>query len=178
MMKYLWPVLALTTLAGCGDNATTRPDNLLAGNDFEGLEGWTNEVPMPALTRDKAHSGVYSVRVGPGVDYSNGFIGTLGKLSATKPTQIQVKGWAYVPTGPTGAALVTQLMDPAAPKPVVWESLALDKLVKKRNEWTEVEKTITVPANANPNFKLYVYLWSGGQPNVAYLDDVQILRAK
>ena len=74
--------------------------------------------------------------------------------------------------------MVTQLMDPAVTngKPVMYDAISLDKAAKSRNEWVEVEKTVTLPANAGPTFKLYVYLWSGGSPNVAYLDDVQVLR--
>ena len=181
MKKYSYLALALAMLAGCGDkNASNRPENLLTGNDFEQMEGWNGEAALPSLTKDKAHSGSYSMRVGPGVDYSNGFIGSLGKLSSTRVNKIQVKAWVFVPAGATAAALVTQLMDPAQAngKPLMYDALPLDKAVKARNEWAEVEKTITLPANASPNFKLYVYLWSGGSPNVAYIDDVQLLEEK
>lgn len=178
MKKYSLLLLTAATLAGCGDESSSRPANYLTGNDFEQLEGWTGDVALPSLTKEKAHSGSYSVRVGPGIDYGNGFIGTLGKLSPTRLTQVQVKGWVFVPAGTVTAGIVTNLVDPAATdgKAALWEVLPLDKAVKKRNEWVEVEKTLTLPANAGPNFKLYVYLWSGGSPSVAYLDDVQLLR--
>lgn len=178
MKKYTLLLLTAATLAGCGDKSSSRPANYLTGNDFDQLEGWTGDMVLPSLTKEKAHSGAYSMRVGPGIDYSNGFIGTLGKISPTRLTQIQVKAWVYVPAGNVTAAIVTQLMDPASTdgKMAMWEPMPLDKAVKKRNEWVEVEKTLTLPANAGPNFKLYVYMWSGGAPNVAYLDDVQVLR--
>lgn len=179
MKRYTLLLLTAATLAGCGDkNGSTHPANFLTGNDFDQLEGWTGDMPQPSLTKEKAHSGAYSVHVGPGIEYSNGFIGTLGKLSPTRLTQVKVKGWVFLPTGTVTAGIVTNLTDPAATdgKPALWEALPLDKAVKKRNEWVEVEKTLTLPANAGPNFKLYVYLWSGGSQNVAYLDDLQILR--
>lgn len=178
---YLAVALALTTLAGCGDNnGSSRPANLLTGNDFEQIEGWNGEAVVASLTKEKAHSGIYSMRVGPGVDYSSGFLGALGKLSATRVNKIQVKAWVFVPAGATAASLVTQLMDPAQAngKPLMYDALSLDKAVKARGEWTEVEKTITLPATASPTFKLYVYLWSGGSPNVAYIDDIQLLEEK
>jgi hypothetical protein len=183
MKKYTFLALAgaLAGLAGCGDKSSAaRPENLLTGNDFEELEGWTADTQLPSLTRDKAHSGTFSMRVGPGIDYANGFIGALGKLSPTRLNQVQVKAWVYLPNGNATAALVTSVIDPAAAdgKPALWDSLPLEKAAKSRNEWVEIEKTITLPANAGPNFKLYAYLWSGGAPNLAYIDDMQILRVK
>ena len=119
------------------------------------------------------------MRVGPGIDFANGFIGELGKLSATRISQVQVKAWVYLPTNNTSSSLVTQVMDPTPDsKPLLWDALPLAKATTKRNEWVEIEKTITLPANAGPSFKLYVYLWSGGNPTVAYIDDMQILRVK
>lgn len=179
MSKYTCLFLALASLAGCNsDSSSSRPSNLLTGNDFEQLEGWTAQTPLPSLTKEKAHSGIYSMKVGSGIDYSNGFIGTLGSISSVRIDKVLVKAWVYVPKGATAAALVTQLMDPAAVggKPMLWEAMSLDKEAKTRNEWVEVEKIITIPANAASGFKLYVYLWSGNMPNVAYIDDIQILR--
>lgn len=171
---------ALLALAGCGDKGSmSHPDNFLAGNDFESLEGWTADAPMPSLTKVKAHSGVYSLQVGPGIEYSNGFANSLGKLTPSRIEKIQVKAWVYLPTG-SHASLVTQLMNPAVTdgKPVQYDAMPLEKAVKKPNEWTEVEKTITLPANAGPDFKLYVYMWNAGSASIAYIDDVQILKSK
>jgi hypothetical protein len=179
MKKYTLLLLAAATLAGCGEkDDATSPANFLTGNNFDQLEGWTGDLVQPALTKEKAHSGAYSVRVGPGVEYSNGFVSTLGKLSPTRINQLKMKAWVYVPSGAVTASIVANLIDPATPgaKPAMWESVPLDKTVKKRNEWVEVEKTFTLPANASPSFKLYVYLWSGGAQNVAYMDDIQLLR--
>ena len=179
MNKYTFLFLALAALAGCNSNNTeSRPKNLLSSNDFEQLEGWTADIPLPSLTKEKAHSGSYSIKVGSGIDYSNGFIGTLGSISPIRVSQVLVKAWVFVPSGPTSAALVTQVMDPSVPgaKPVLWEALPLDKEAKTRNEWVQVEKSLTLPANVGPGFKLYVYLWSGNTPNIAYIDDIQILR--
>ena len=181
MTRYTFLWLAMAALAGCGDKTTAnRPDNLLTGNDFEEMEGWIGDTQMPALTKEKAHSGVYSVHVGPGVEYSNGFNGTLGKISPSRITQVQVKGWVYVPANAASVSLITQLNNPAdaSGKPVLWEALPLDKAAKSPNQWVEVEKTLTLPANTGSNFKLQVYLWNGGSGAVAYLDDLQILRAK
>lgn len=182
MMKNSIYLLTALALAGCGDKATnSRPEGLLAGTDFEGVAGWNGDAPTPlSLTREKAHSGMYSMRVGPEVEYASGFIGTLGKLNSTRIGKIQVKGWVYAPGGETTAAIVTQIVDPATPnaKPVLWEALPLDKTVKTRNEWVEVDKTVVLPANVTPGMKLYVYLWRGPAPAVAYIDDMQILKAE
>lgn len=182
MKKHIYLALALAALAGCnGSDSETRPANLLAGNNFEGMEGWNGDTPPPAsLNKEKAHSGIYSMRVGPDVEYASGFIGTLGKLSPTRLAKVQIKAWVYVPAGATSSSLVTQIIDPATPgaSPLLWQALPLNDVAKKRNEWIEVEKTITMPANASPTFKLYVYLWRGLAPTVAYVDDMQILRAE
>ncbi|GAB3878050.1 hypothetical protein GCM10028824_39230 [Hymenobacter segetis] len=183
MKKHIYLVLALATLAGCGDkNGKSRPDNFLAGNDFEEIEGWNGDAPLPvSLTREKAHSGIYSMRVGPDVEYASGFIGTVGKISPTRLTKIKIKGWVFVPAGQPGGAIVTQVIDPdkQGASPLLWEALSLETAVKKRAEWVEIEKTLTMPANLSPTNKLYMYLWRGASPtSVAYIDDMEILRAE
>ena len=177
MKKPFFILCTFVFLAGCGNRDSAQPDNLLASNNFEQLEGWTAETPLPSLSREKAHSGNFAMRVGPGVEYANGYINTLGKLSPTRLGQIKVKAWVFVAEGNTSAVIVTQLLDAAAgSKPLLWEALPLEKATSKRNEWVEVEKTISLPANVGPNTKLYVYLWRGASPTVAYIDDMQILR--
>jgi hypothetical protein len=144
MTKYTFLLLSLVALAGCGEkDGASRPENLLAGNDFESLEGWTNDVKLVSLTKEKAHSGLYSVHVGPGMDYSNGFNGELGKLSPTKFDKVQIKGWVFVPDAKSTAALITQLIDPAdtSGKPALWEATSLERATKAPNRWVEIDRT-------------------------------------
>ncbi len=182
MKKHFYLALALAGLVSCGDGSgADHPANLLASNDFEAMEGWNGDAPTPpSLTREKAHSGNYAMRVGPDVEYASGYIGALGKLSPTRLSKVQVKAWVYVPGGEPAAALITQVMDPATPgaPPLLWDGLPLSKSVSKRSEWVQIEKTLTLPATVNPNCKLYVYLWRGTSPAVAYIDDMQILRVE
>lgn len=183
MKKTIYLSLALALgLAGCGgDKGSSRAENVLASSGFEEIEGWNGDAPLPlSLTREKAHSGTYSMRVGPDVEYASGFIGALGKMSPVRLNEVKVTAWIYLDgTAPSGA-IVTQVLDPATPnaKPLLWESLPLDKAVPKRKEWVQVEKTVRLPANVSPTCKLYVYLWRGAAPVVAYIDDVQLERSK
>jgi hypothetical protein len=179
MKKYLYAVLTLATVASCGGSKDgDKPANLLASNDFEAFDGWVGAEAMPTLTKEKAHSGSYSVMARPGAEYSNGYNNTLNKLSPIKLNKIKIHGWVYLPTTQTPAVLVTSLTDPAQPKPLLWDGLALSKEVKWANKWVEVEKEITLPANSAPTNRLYVYLWSGGAPTPVFLDDLEILRAE
>jgi len=180
MKHYLCVVLAAATLAACSSPSSKfNSKDLLASSDFESVEGWNGDAPVPpSLTREKAHSGSYSMRVGPDVAYASGFIGALNKFSPSRLTKVKVRAWVFVPEGQPGGAVVTQLMDPATNQGVLWEALNLDESNAKRNEWVQVEKTVTLPANTGPTFKLYVYLWSGNTPTIAYIDDMEIIRVK
>ncbi|MEJ7661966.1 MAG: hypothetical protein WKG07_21540 [Hymenobacter sp.] len=85
-------------LGSCGGSDATKPANLLASNDFESLDGWLGGEVGPSLTREQAHSGVYSVKVDPKVDYSMGYSNPLGRLSSSQVTKLKLHGWVFLPS--------------------------------------------------------------------------------
>lgn len=168
--------LVALTVAGCGgnDNAASDP-NTLVSNDFDTLAGWLPEPQSATLTREKAHSGHYSLKVDGTHEYSLGFNALLGQLHETRISKIKVSAWVFVPSAEAKAALVTAVSTPGAPsdKPLLWESLDLSQ-TKEINKWVEVSKVVTLPANTAPTNALVLYLWrtSGNQP--VYLDDLRV----
>lgn len=173
-MKKWLGILLTASLAGCGGESTTTPANQLASNNFESVDGWMGDIPLPSLTKEKAHSGIYSVSVRPGVDYSLGYSNILGRMSASRPEKLKLSAWVFVPSAQSNTQLVIELKDPTRPtdNTLLWQGLALKTEVKKFNEWQQIEKVITVPptAKATSSFKLYLWRTDSNQP--VYLDDV------
>lgn len=178
MKKPLYALLALGMVAcGTKDSGKLGPNELMA-NDFESLEGWAGggQMNVPSLTKEKAHSGRYALKVGPEAEYSLGYDILLGKLSPSKLKKIKVKGFAYLPNSRVGATLVTVITDLTNPgaQPIKWEGLDLAKEVKTYNKWVEVEKVVEIPDNASYANKFTIYLWRTNPSEVAYFDDISI----
>lgn len=165
-------------MLACGKNGSNAPANQLAGNDFESLEGWTGDMVIGSLTKDKAHSGRYAIKVDPNIEYSAGYNNLLGKLSASKLQKLKVHAWVNIPNGKAASVLVVCVLDPVTNKQLYWDAIGLGKEVKVFNKWVEVEKTFTLPAEATYNHKLSVYLWRTSSPETAYLDDLSIEKAE
>jgi hypothetical protein len=178
MKNVLCGLLAFGLLS-CGSHESGKPDNELASNDFESLDGWMNGVTSPSLTKEKAHSGVYSVKVDPSIDYSFGYSNQLGRVSAERVTKVKLHAWVNLPNENTPVTLVLELKNPGDPKPVLWDGLDLLKEAKAKgvNKWIEVEKTVDLPESAAFTSQLGVSMWRGSSTQPAYLDDLQILRA-
>ncbi|MBD2766889.1 carbohydrate binding domain-containing protein [Hymenobacter sp. BT664] len=178
MKKNLYVLLLLGMMASsCNkSDSTEKAINLLASNDFESLEGWVGETPYKSLTKERAHSGQFSIRVGPDVEYSNGYSNELSKLSLIKLNKIRVQGWVYLLPGSSPATLVIEVMNPGEEKHLLWEGVELAKATQERNHWAKIEKVITLPPDIKPTNRLRVYLWSAGSQTPAYIDDLQIIR--
>ena len=174
MRQLLYALLALS-LAACGEKPKATPANLLASNDFESVDGWLGGVNPTSLTKDKAHSGRYSVKVSPESEYSLGYDNPFGKLSASKLKKIKLRAWVNLPNGKSEAILVAAVPNSTAgAKPLLWEGVKLRDKVKSYNKWVEVEKEITLPDNITYNDKINAYLWSAGSSDPVYMDDMSI----
>ena len=178
MKKILFSLSALVALglAGCGGQTDAANDpNVLVNNDFETLAGWLPEPQSATLSREKAHSGRYSIKVDPAHDYSLSFGAPLGQLHETRIKKLKVTAWAFVPTADATASLVTAVSNPSTPdaKPMIWEALELNK-PGSVGKWVEVSKVITLPENTVPTSKLGFYLWRTGGNQPVYLDDLQV----
>jgi hypothetical protein len=177
MKKLLYAVLALA-MCSCG-GSEKKPAGLLVENDFEAMDGWANGCINGSLNKEKAHSGVYSVKVNPGQDYSLGYSNQLGKLSPTRMQKFKVHAWVHVSNDKEAAVLVTEVKNPGQDKSVFWDGLDMLKEGKAKgfNKWVEVEKTYDLPESVNYNSQLLVYLWRGSSTQPVYMDDVQLLKA-
>lgn len=174
-MKKWLGLLLTATLASCGGSETaSAPADQITKNDFESLDGWVNDPTT--LTKEKAHSGAYSIVVKPGLDYSLGYVNTLGKMSASRPEKLKITAWVFVPNAQTPAKLVAQLTDPSkqTDNVLLWQGIELNKKVKKFNEWQEIEDYITVPAGAQATSQFRAYLWRADAPQPVYLDDLNL----
>ena len=175
MKKLLYASFVLVFTA-CGEKATEVPANQLAGNDFESVEGWVgNDVP-PSLTKEKAHSGLYAIKVDPSNEFSMGYNNLLGKLSPSRLNKIKVHAWVNIPDANSTAVLVTQITDPANPTapPILWDAIKLGEKAKTQSRWVEVEKEINLPANITYTNRIQVYLWRPSGAETAFLDDLSI----
>lgn len=171
-------LLALSTLglglllgSGCSKSGSDDKD-VLTSNDFDHLDGWAGDVP--SLTRDKAHSGAYSVMVKPGMDYSLGYSNPLGRLSLTRPDKIRVSGWILRAGDQNAAKLVIEITDPITKAAILWDGIDLGKEAPKVNTWQHIEHDITVPPTASATSIIKAYLWRTDANQPTYLDDLTI----
>lgn len=179
-MRKLLYLLLLIGVAACAEKKEEVVTNALAHNDFEALDGWmATDQPSPSLTTEQAHSGKYSAKVDPAIEYSLGFSKQLGKVAAKMPKKLKLHAWVNVSNSKATPFLVTELKDAeAGNKQILWDGLDLAKEAKEYNTWIEVERTVTLPATAAYTNMLKVYLWRGSGQQPAYIDDITILNAE
>lgn len=180
MRTKKWLGLLLpAALAGCSHPTAPAATNQLASNDFENVNGWIGDMPAASLTREQAHSGVYSVSVRPGVDFSLGYNNALRLLAPEWPAKLTISAWVLLPTEQSMPKLVTELKPATGKGPnIFWEALDLAPAVNVYGKWRRVEKTIVLPETATADTRLLVYLWRSESKEPAYLDDLQISRAQ
>ena len=174
-MRFLaYPVFALLLAASACSSSTSKPENELLSNDFESLTGWNTE--NLSLTREKAHSGQYSIKIQKGIDYSLTYRNLLGKMAPNRIDKIRIKAFVYL-TKPTGASLTVQLMQSATDGASVFnQTINLNSKVKNVGEWTEINEVVALPASATPGNELRIYTWGANNDEVVYLDDLQVLK--
>lgn len=177
MKKIAYAFLALA-LAGCNDEAAQAPAGQITFNDFEAVDGWSTGVPVPSLTKEKAHSGTYAIRVAPGLDYSTGYNNLLGKISTTRLRKVKVQAWVFVSNPQSTAVLVTQIHSVEQSKDLLWDGLDVTKAAKETNKWVQIEKEVVLPETATYTNQLLVYLWRNGSAQPTYLDDLRISRVE
>ena len=178
MKPLLYAALALG-LCSCGVSSATHPENVLAFNSFDELDGWVPEGSMPFLTREKSHSGAYSASVNQAVEYAAGYNNSLGKLSPTRLTKMRVHAWVWVPSSEAKASLVVEVTEPGTNKMLHSEYIdMIESSGKNYHKWTELEKVIALPVEVTSNSLLKIYLWRNQSPHPVYLDDFQLERAE
>lgn len=165
----------LLSLGACSSegNTASAPANRITFNDFENADGWV--TVSPSLNKEKAHSGRFSVKVQPGVDYGLGYGNMLNQVSASKFQKLTVKGWALRSGPKATAVIVVQVID-AAGKSVFYQTLPLDEVAPTINKWSEFSRDFILPATITADQALKVYLWRASAEQAAYLDDFELLK--
>jgi hypothetical protein len=175
-MKKLLYLLLAVGVAACAEKKTQLPANLLSHNDFEQLDGWMgSDQYLASLTTEQAYSGKYSAKVDPAVEFSAGYSKPLGKVADHMPKKLKIQAWVNVANSKATPFLVTELKQASTNKQLLWEGIELAKVVKQYSTWIQVEKTVSLPAEAAYNDVLKVYLWRGNGIQPTYVDDLMIL---
>lgn len=170
---FTFSALGLSLLLSSGCSKTTAEEkDVLTSNDFDHLDGWVGDVP--SLTRDKAHSGAYSLVVKPGLEYSLGYSNPLGRLSTTRPDKIRVGAWVMRTGDANSAKLVIEIKDPTTGEKAFWDGIDLAKEAPKLNAWQHIEHEIAVPPTVSANSRIQVYMWGAGVGQPTYLDDLTL----
>ena len=171
-LAFALPLAALA-LPGCGsDKPATDDPNFIAFNDYESVVGW--QPDLNAVTREQAHSGKYSVMVGPGKDFALGYSLPIGKAAARRPHTLKIKGWAFMTDAKSTARLGLLVREPGTNKEIYGDGIDLKDAVKDPKKWVEISKDVTLPATINSNQELCVFLWRSNAETPAYLDDLSI----
>lgn len=172
-MKNILLALPLAALFACGsDDSAKDAKDVMMNADFDSLVGW---VPDPStLTKEKAHSGAYSLKVDPTHEYSLTYSNTLGQLSGTRIRGIKVDAWAYLPSKDAAANLVFVLKDNVGGQDILNEQIGLLSQVKEYGKWVQISKEISFPASANYTSQLGVYLWRASSAVPVYVDDIRV----
>jgi hypothetical protein len=173
-LTSIFALLATTsTLAACGGESSQKPTGqIVTENDFESTAGWG--VDPASLSKEKAHSGSYSISVDPAHEFSLTYENALGQLSPQKFKKLHVSAWVYLLSPKGNGVLGIQLMDPAQGKAIGGEGINLGETVKKYNEWVQVSKDMLIPDNVTSTTRLKVFLWRGTASQALFADDISI----
>lgn len=171
-MRYLitWVIIIMGSAACSHDTSehapTNTPGRVLFTTSFENLEGWISETP--SLTKDKAHTGHYSIKVDQATEFSVTYLNQLGRLSPKRFNKVRLTGWGFL-TAPGAAALVFQITR-ADQSTVFYDKIDITQV----NSWQQVGKVVTLPTVLDPMNRIRIYLWRASATAPAYLDDVKL----
>lgn len=166
-------VLGLVAAAGCSKPETVATDGKqLTFNDFEAVAGWIPNTET--ISRERAHSGSYSVKVGPENEFGMGYRMVLEKIIDHRPHKIRVEGWGYMTDITSTANLGFQIFDEAAGKEIFGDGIPYADAVHTPGKWIKISKDIVLPNTVTGNQQLRVFLWRAGATTPAYIDDLRI----
>ena len=161
-------------LASCSGNDTTVKGTLATRNDFEGVLGWGGGND-PSVTNERAHSGKFSVKVGPQSEYGYTYTQTLGKMSTARAKDVTVSAWVWLTSAQAPSSIVMSITrSPELNTPVYYGSVELAKEVKKFKTWQLVTKTFTLPDSVQATNQLKCFLWRVGSNENVYADDLTL----
>lgn len=182
MPRFVPASLALLlglALAGCGGSAKPDSATVLASNDYDELLGWVPQDAVPYLSREQAHSGHYSAHVGPDMEYAGGYNNSLDKLSQVRLNKLRLRAWVFLANKDSKGNLVTEISDPTTGKQQFYEAIDVASAASGHyNQWTELDRTLTLPNTITAKSIIKAYLWRGPGSQPVYLDDFSLEKAE
>jgi hypothetical protein len=183
-VKARWPwflragILLCASLSACQPNPAPAPAQDEAPwttyQDFERVSGWRSGPPNPAITVEHAHSGRYSTKVAPGIDYGAGYAQQLGLMTTQRPKLLKISAWIYLTDSAADAMLVVEVKRQGAPKSLLWQGIRLKDQVKKEAIWQKMQVQVPLPDSLQATDECLIYLWRGTATSAAYADDILV----
>ncbi len=171
LMHYILFFICGLALMGCTSYADR--ENILAANNFDGLEGWAE--PHASITSERSHSGKYSMKVDAGTEYSLSFNQLLGKITNRKPRKIKVELWTYIPGSHARARFVVNISDPQTNESRFSQDFNLIDKTSDYRRWVRIAKILELPETIKLSDKMSCFLWRPEQTNEAvFIDDLLI----
>jgi hypothetical protein len=173
-LKVFLYALAAVSLTACSTNVEIgSPGDYITRNDFEAMAGWVSDGS--SLTKDHAHSGIYSIKVDKDKEFGLTYQAPLGNVSPHKLRGLAIEAWVFMPSAKANGVLGMQVIDPAQNgQQIFGEGINLGEQVKEYNKWVVVRKEIMLPANVAYTHNLKVFLWRSGATEPVYVDDLSI----
>lgn len=161
-------------LVSCSKDEEKVKGTLVTSNDFESVLGWGGTSDISVNT-EKAHSGKYSIKIGPQNEYAYTYSQTLGQMSPTKMKTLTLSAWVWVPNAQAASSLVVSINhSPMVGTSVYYDGLDLRKDVTKYKSWQHVSKTFTLPDSVQSTNLLKCYLWRANTNESVYADDITL----
>ncbi|RSK31163.1 carbohydrate binding domain-containing protein [Hymenobacter metallilatus] len=176
MNKLALGLMLLPALAACsaGSGEGSWVGDYVTRSDFESVVGWGGDAA--SLTKERAHSGMYSVKVDAGREYGQTFDVSVGQAAVHPLKGLELNAWALLLGPQATASVVLQIVDTSNNgfRVVHTEQLNLADQIKNYKEWKPVTQRFTLPPNLQPDYRLRIYLWRNTATEPAYLDDLSV----
>ncbi|MDJ0364271.1 carbohydrate binding domain-containing protein [Hymenobacter sp. H14-R3] len=183
-MKYLAALVGLASLGACSskDDAhdttdTTIDDKTITFNNFEAGPGWSNDPnrnDVALVTKSRAHSGQYALKVDKDHAFSLTFEMPLGQISNSKFKTVHLDAWVYMPSAQATGTIGLQIIQPQGNESIGGGDLKFSDVVKTYGEWVKVSKDFTMPDNITAANRLRLFMWRAGASDEVFLDDVKL----
>lgn len=157
-------------LAGC--HANPPECCVLLNSDFEQFDGWGTARPSD-LNEAQAHSGRYSLQLPAGAEYGNAYRTRFDRCP--RPLHyLYLSAWVYVPGQHTGSTQLVMEIDCHGRQPNVWQTFAIDEVVKRYHKWEPVYKRFRLPDGLAATDDLKLYVWHREAGDNIWLDDLRL----
>jgi hypothetical protein len=175
MHKSLHILLVITVMvlfSACSGNRSNNPagepGSKLISSDLENVS-WINQN---TLSKDIAHSGVYSSKLDTTCPYSFGFSNNFKILGDTLPTSVDVNVWVLFPELKIKSCVVVSI--DSVNKNIFWKGIPINDSIKTVNQWQQIKTNFELPKKIMSTDNVKIYVWSNDK-RTFYMDDISIL---